>query len=101
MAHASSREQAQLLLKKARKAKQERKRQFNLLSIEEQKALTKRRNEKTNIEVLRLMLWDYERRQLSRYKYSQLKSLVEKRLTNPNLLQSEKEKLEGILNEIR
>ena len=100
IAHASSREKANLLLKKAKKAKSERRRKFNLLSEEDRAYIESQRNNYSVRERLNVALFDYEHNQFPPGRNHQLLLLIEARLKEiPNC--EESIRLKKIQKEIR
>ncbi len=85
IAHASSRERCQLILKAYRKAKKERKLHWNTLEEEERQEIEKARNAPDSIAVIvRRLLWDYEHKQLPVCKYKMFADKIDEYLkTNP------------------
>lgn len=96
IAHASRLEKCKLLLKKAKKAKQKRKMEFNQLSLEEQQELTKQRRNYNLDEKLRLLMWDYESGQLPTNKYHYFRELIKEKLEREDNI-----KLKRILEAIK
>jgi len=72
MAHMSRVEQAVLLKKKAKKARQQKAAEFNKLSHEEQQEILKRRNERDLKHKTQIALWDLKHNKVLENKYPKM-----------------------------
>lgn len=99
IAHASRIEKCKRLLKKARKAKQKRKAAFNLLTLDEQVEKLEKRNAKDLDGKIRLLIWDYNLKQLPISRFSYMADLIKERMQS-EITEQQKLEFEKILGEI-
>ena len=87
MAHMSSLEKAQGQMKKLRKQRAKKTREFNKLELtpEEIHALEVKRMEKTLMEKIEMAIFDYERHQYPPSRYTQLSELLREGIKDLNI----------------
>ena len=98
MAHASRIEKCKGLMKKARKAKQKKKMAFNQLTPEEQQEKLNKRSEQDLDGKIRLLIWDYNHKQLPTTRFSYMRDLIKERMGS-EVTDNQKSEFEKIMRE--
>ena len=100
MAHASSSEKAKLQMKKVRAARNKKRAEMADMTREEKEEFYKKMYEKSNKERVQIAMWDYEKRQMSISRYPWFRELLENRLKDSDITDSEKSKIKEVLKHV-